>query len=87
MHAILYRILWLDSDSWHHAQFDLSAVTKRISQREKDLSCVPFRQFLKSGKEEIDLTLFPDVSGREYTPEFFVLFLVGFIFFLPKRFH
>ena len=49
MHAILYRILWLDSDSWHKAQFDLSAVTKPVSQRERDLSHVPFRQFLRVG--------------------------------------
>ena len=53
LHAILYRILWLDSDSWHQAQFDLSAVTKPISQRKRDLSLVPFRRFLRVGRKDL----------------------------------
>ena len=43
----------VDSDSWHQAQFDLSAVAKPISQRERDLSHVPFSQFLRVGKREL----------------------------------
>lgn len=48
----------MDSDSWHQAQFDLSAVTKPISHRERGLGSHALQAVLTDKQELVDLNLF-----------------------------
>lgn len=86
LHAILYRILWLDSDSWHQAQFDLSAVTKPISQRIRDFSSVPFRQVLRVGRRKLIWLFSPCYfSEKGGLQNIFVPFFLEFTCFFPWK--